>query len=126
MSLHHSTRLYISLSWLSFIVLHSTAFYMAYFNLLDSIAYYSGSTCLYCFYNSPTSFYLNVHSCTIWLYFTLEWLYFILLDSRLPYNGPTSPYLTLHYNTMPYFTVLGSTLLYHGSASLYLTLNYSS
>ena len=93
-------------------------------------------------YHGPTSF-----------YFTLPWLYFILLDSTVLYitlSGSTSLYFTLHYPIMAllyssflypcmalyhstlfyiippwvYFTLLDCTLLYHGSTSLYFTLRY--
>ena len=33
-----------------------------------------------------------------WLYITLPWLYFTLLDSTLLYNGSTSLYFTLYYS----------------------------
>ena len=72
----------------------------------------------------------------IWLYITLPWLYFTLLDSTLHYHGSTSLYVTLRYTTMalldstslyiivPWliFTLLDSPLLYHGSTSLYTSL----
>jgi len=89
-----------------------------------------------------------------WLYITLPWFYFTLLDSTLLYQGYTSLYFTLHYSTLailkstwvyitlPWFyftlldstfpvpsfnfTLLDSTLLYQGSTSLYVILHYST
>ena len=76
----------------------------------------------------------------MWLYITLQWIYFTPLDPRLLYHDSTSLYLTLHYSAMAllhstclyitlpwlYFTLLDFTLLYIGSTSLYLTLHYSA
>ena len=57
------------------------------------------------------SLYLTLHTSTLallhttWLYITVPWLYFTLLDSTLLYIGSTSLYLTLHYSNMALLTV---------------------
>ena len=136
-SIHHSTMaqlhsswLYITLPWLFFTLHDSTELYhgtsslyvtlqnstMVYFSLLDYIQLYTMA---------------KLHS--TWLYITLPWLYFTLLDSASIYHCSTSLYYTLHYSTMAlfhttwlyitlpclYFTLLYCTSLYHGSTSLY-------
>ena len=55
---------------------------------------------------------------TSWLYITLPWLYFTLLDSTLVYL-----YFTLDFSTL---ALLDSTNFYHGSTSLNLTLQIST
>ena len=55
----------------------------------------------------------------------LQWLYFSLLDSTLPYRGFYTLYKTQHYSNMALLHSTFFTFIYHGSTSLYLTLHCS-
>ena len=168
MALLHSTWLYNTLQWLYFTLLECTLLYhgstslyvtlhhssIALLTLLESSAFYhsSSSLCLNLYITIPWLYftvYLTLNYSTMallhstWLYTTLQFLYFTLLDFTSLFHGSTSLflnlyiilyhgctllYLTLHYSIMAlfnltlldsttalYFTLLDSTLLYHGS-----------
>ena len=103
------TSFYLTLLWLYYILLDSMVLYHGsilpwlYSTPLDSMLFFHGSTSLYFTLHYSTMAPLD----SIWLYVTLEWLYFTLVNSTLLWV---------------YFTVLNSTLHYHDTTSLYLTL----
>ena len=89
--------LYLTLNYTTLALLHSTSF--------PIILLWSTSLYLTLLYSTLAL----LHS--TWLYVTLPWLYFTLLDCTLLYHCSTSLYLHLLYSTM---VPLDSTLVFQG------------
>ena len=118
MALHHA--LYRTISPCS---LHSTWFYIKLnFTLRNTTLPCVSFTLLH----SITSLY---HGST-WLYLTLPWLHFSLLDTII-FSTKVLLHFTCLYFTLPWLLVhnnslLDSTSLYHGSTSLHLNPHHST
>ena len=159
MAVLHPSSLYFTSPWIYFTLLESTLFYYdsisVYYTPLHSTndstslrltlatSFCHGSTSLsfnlphfttalahsnwlYFYYGST-----SLYHCSIYFYFTLPWLYFILLDSTTLYYGSTWLYtlaLLFSLNVLPFikplldFTLAWLYWLYHGSTSYTIAL----
>jgi len=113
---HDSTLLYLG-STLLYLTLHYSTMALLHCNYSTLLYYGPTSFCLTLRYSTTALLF------STWVYISLAWLYFTVLESTLLYIGSTSLYFTPQNSTM---ALLHSTWLYITLDWLYFTLLHST